>query len=81
MKNENQIKIDLMQLGFYFENPTLFNDGIQNNLYQVQSSSGLSQTTISRLGKKGVKFFSLTLNNPIDGLSTSTILFVRNIRN
>jgi hypothetical protein len=79
LNTENQVKIDLTSLGFYFDKPELFNDGIQCILYQVKTNIGLSRRTLLNLQKKGIRFFSLILTNPHDGLSTATILFSRKI--
>lgn len=79
MTTEKQVKKDLIDLGFYFEKPELFNDGKQEIMYKIQTAQGLSRHTMTRLQKHGIKFFSLCLNNPKNGLSTATILFYRQI--
>jgi hypothetical protein len=76
---EKQVKTDLKTLGFYFDKPELFNDGIQCILYVVDTNIGLSRHTLLQLQKKGLRFFSLNTTSPIDGLSKATILFSRKI--
>jgi hypothetical protein len=79
MTTEKQIKKDLVDIGFYFYKPELFNVGQQELMYQVKTTEGLSRHILTRLNKKGIRFFSLTLNNPKNGLSLVTILFYRKI--